>query len=269
MRIVFLTVICLVSLYITGCGGAEQIRAPEMTSALMGTTSVTVFWRTELDIENHADFQGYNVYVSTDSSELLVDDGEELNKYNASVINDTMFEIRNLGTQSLYYIQVRTLNTDDKVGSYNTAVPFVTGSPRPEFTVVLRREINDPGTDDSCAVRFRDALVMPDSAMADSGADMWVDGTTSRFISPRNHPEFGVQGRTSYFTNLGQLGLDDVTEITSDPSEEAVDFSIGDLIIARTQDSNYVKIHIETSDGTYVTITYAYQDVPDFPKLTP
>lgn len=269
MRTAVIILICVLGLCIVGCGGAELIDAPEMTSVTMGTTSVTVSWRAEAEIESHADFQGYNVYVSTDSSELLVEDGEELNKHNASVITDTMYEVRNLNTQYLYYLQVRTLNTDDKVGTYNTNVPFVTASPRPEFTVALRLEMNDPGTDDSCAVRFHDALVMPDSVMADSNADMWVDGILSRFSSPNNHPEFGAQARTTYFANLGQLGLDDVMEITTEPSEESVDFAIGDLIIAKTQDNNYVKIHVDSSDGTYVTITYAYQDVADFPKLSP
>ncbi len=269
MRIAVFTLICVLGLCIVGCGGAELIDAPEMTSVTMGTTSVTVFWRAETEIESHVDFQGYNVYVSPDSSELLVDDGEELNKYNVSVITDTMFEIRNLNTQHLYYIQVRTLNTDDKVGTYDVNVPFVTASPRPEFTTILNGEVNDPGVDDSCAVRFFDAFVMADSAMTDSSADMWVDGVSSQFTAPAHHTEFGGQARTTYFANLGQLDLEDITEISTEPSEESVDFAIGDLIVAKTQDSNYVKIHVDGIDGICVTITYAYQDVADFPKLTP
>jgi hypothetical protein len=30
------------------------------------------------------------------------------------------------------------------------------------------------GVDDSCAVRFSDAIIMADSAMANGGADMWA-----------------------------------------------------------------------------------------------
>lgn len=269
MRIAYFSSICALGLCIAGCGGAMRIDAPEITSVTMGTTSVTVYWELDTDIEDISDFAGYNVYVSTDSNELLVEDGEDLNKYNANVITDTVFEIRGLPTAQLYYVQVRTLNTEDKVGSYNENVPFVSASPRPEFTVVLKLEVNTPGVDDSCAVRFHDALVMPDSAMADSGAGMWVDGISSHFSSPHNHPEFGAQAQTTYFANLGQLELNDVTEITTEPSDASVDFSTGDLIIAKTQDNNYVKIHVDGSDGTYVTITYAYQDVADFPKLTP
>ena len=278
MRIVFTILICVVSMYVAGCGGAEKIDAPELTDVTMGTTSVTVFWRADPDIESHADFQGYNVYVSTDSSELLVADGEELNKYNASVITDTMFEIRNLDTQYLYYIQVRTLNTDDKVGTYNETVPFITASPRPEFTAVLKFDEYGPGVTDSCAIRFSDALVMSNSAMADSSADMWMHlsdtlgmpDISDLFDSPSNHPEFGAQARVTYFANLGQLGLDDITAITTEPGYETVIFGIGDLIIAKTQDSNYVKIHVDSFvGGTDVAITYAYQDVPDFPKLSP
>jgi hypothetical protein len=278
MRIALLVVIFVIGVCVVGCGGAEKIDAPEITGAVMGTTSVTVFWRAEPDIENHADFQGYNVYVSTDSSELLVEDGEELNKYNASVVTDTTFEIRNLSTQSLYYVQVRTLNTDDKVGTYNETVPFITASPRPEFTAVLKFDEYGPGVTDSCAIRFSDALVMSDSAMADSSADMWMHFSdtlgmpdiSELFDSPSNHPEFGAQARMTYFANLGQLGFDDITEITTEPNHETVIFSVGDLIIAKTQDSHYVKIHVDSFvGGTDVAITYAYQDIADFPKLSP
>ena len=53
------------------------------------------------------------------------------------------------------------------------------------------------------------------------------------------------------------------------PRFVAIYFSAGDLIIAKTQDDNYVKIHVDSSNGTYVTITYAYQDVAGFPELSP
>jgi len=278
MRIAVLSVICVIGFCIAGCGGAEQIGAPEITSATMGTTSVTVFWRAETEIESHADFQGYNVYVSTDSTELLVDDGEELNKYNASVITDTMFEIRNLNTQHLYYIQIRTLNTDDKVGAYNANVPFVTASPRPVFAAKLMFQLNDTGVDDSCAIRFKDAFITSDSLMAIDSADMWADygGTapndTVMFKTPRGHFQYGgMSARETYFVNVGQYDLDEVTEVIEEPSEFTVAVVAGDLILAKTEDGHYVKIHVDAVDVTdsTVTFTYAYQDVANFPKLSP
>jgi hypothetical protein len=41
----------------------------------------------------------------------------------------------------------------------------------------------------------------------------------------------------------------------------------GDLVVAKTADDHYVKIHIDAIDrnGRTVTITYAYQNIADYP----
>ena len=93
MKNLFVFSICFVGMFLAGCGGAMLIEAPEITSVTMGTTSVTVCWEADTAIENNGDFAGYNVYASTDSNELFVENGEDLNKYNANVITDTVFEI--------------------------------------------------------------------------------------------------------------------------------------------------------------------------------
>ncbi len=276
MKKILLGLLCLSVIFIIGCGGSAVIlESPEITMVVMHETSVTVTWAVDTSIENHGDFQGYNVYVYPDSSELLVEDGEDLNKHNADVITDNFYEAANLNQDSVYYIQVRTINIDNKVGDYTDSVPFVKASPRPEFTVTLMFEMNYSGVDDSCAIRFSDATIMADSAMPNNGADMWVTypyGTPTRdgscdFISPHLHYEYGTNSRITNFVNLGQYQFDDISEVTTEPTENSVLFVIeGDLVIAKTQDGNYVKIHVETIQATWwVTVTYSYQNIAEFP----
>jgi hypothetical protein len=237
----------------------------------MGETSVTVAWEADTTIEHDVDFQGYNVYVSADSNELLVQSGENLNKINPETIEDTIYEVRNLSQDTVFYFQVRTVNTEDKVGDYNDDVPFIAASPRPEFTVMLYADINLPAIDDSCAIRFSDATIMADSAMANGGADMWLQlwgmlpGDSVSFNSPELHPQYGQNTRSTKFDNLGQFGFDDINEVMADPVLDYVVISAGDLVIAETQDGHYVKIHVDTIDSSMATITYAYQNIAGFP----
>jgi hypothetical protein len=173
-----------------------------------------------------------------------------------------------------YYIQVRTVNVDEKVGGYNLDVPFVMASPRPEFTATVKFELNTPGVDDSCAIRFSDATVMYDSAMVSGGADMFVDywtgaEDTTAIDSPSHSTEYGSGARVTAFVNMGQMEFDDLYEVTSEPNDTAyVGITIGDLVVAQTEDGNYVKIHVDAIDDSLdytVTITYAYQNIPDYP----
>lgn len=270
MKIIFLGLLCLSVIFIIGCGGsAVIINSPEIAMVLMHETSVTVMWEADTSIENHGDFQGYNVYVSTDSSELLVEDGEDLNKINPVTVEDNTYEITDLSQDSKYYIQIRTVNIDNKVGDYNDSVPFAKASPRPEFTVTLMFEMTS-GVDDSCAIRFFDATIMADSAMTSGGADMFVFlwGSSPDDSVSFNSPVHGGGDRNTGFDNLGQYGFDDIYRITPGPMiQDYVVISTGDLVIAKTQDYYYVKIHVDTIDTVNfaVTITYAYQNIIDFP----
>lgn len=274
MKKILLISIVLVIIYIIGCGGsAVMIDSPEITMVVMHETSVTVTWAADTSIENHGDFQGYNIYVYTDSSELLVENGEDLNKTNPGTIEDNTYEITNLSQDSVFYIQVRTVNIDNKVGDYNDSVPFVKASPRPEFTVTLKFEMIQPGVDDSCAIKFSDATIMADSAMTSGGADMWVEyrgsspNDTVIFTSPDNHSEFGTDARHTGFVNLGQHLFYDISGVITEPTENYVSIVDDDLIIAKTADGNYVKIYVDEVDksNNFVTIIYAYQNIVDFP----
>jgi hypothetical protein len=277
MKKILLGLLCLSLICIIGCGGSAVILdSPEITGVAMGSTSVFVYWEYDTTIEGHVDFQGYNVYVYTDSNELLVENGEDLNKHNPAVIPPdydyiNYYGITDLSQDSVFYIQVRTVNIDNKVGDYNDSVPFVKASPRPEFTVTLMAERWDiSGVDDSCAIRFSDETIMADSAMSNGGADMWAlnDSVIAfSFNSPNTHSQYGTNTRTTYFANLGSYELDSIFEVTTEPSESSVGIREGDLVIAKTEDGNYVKIHVDAIDDTLFTVTilYAYQNIIDFP----
>ncbi len=266
------------AMFIVGCGSAALIDAPEINKVIMDTASVTIYWGVDSGIEGHADFQGYNVYVATDTATLMVEDGEDLNRRNAAVITDSLFTVTGLSQDTVYYIQVRTINTDDKVGSYNAAVPYVTASPRPLFTATVKFEMNTPGVDIDCAIRLSDAALMADSAMVNGGADLWVDvwptstKDTVAFDSPSHSSEWGTGARVTYLANYGQLGLDDVYEVTTEPTINTyVPVNEGDLIVVKTADNNYAKIHVDVIDKTnnQVTITYAYQNIANVPFFGP
>jgi hypothetical protein len=261
--------ISFVLVIMIGCDGALRVQAPELTAVIMGVNSVTVFWESSSVIEGHSDFAGYNVYVYTDSSVLMVENGENLNKFNSQLIQDTSYQINDLSQDSIYYIQVRTVNTDSKVGEYNSTTPFVQASPRPEFTVTLN--MADPGqpVNDSCAIRFFDSMIMADSTMPDSMADMWIRMTndTAYLVSPHDHPAYGSGARNTLFTNVGPGDFPAISGVTTEPDmvEEACDAL--DILVARTEDGNYVKIYIESIDNqsSSVMILYAYQNVVGFP----
>ena len=274
MKKTLLVLAALVAMCIVGCGGASIIDSPEISMVVMHETMVSITWLEDTVIEDDVDFAGYNVYVTIDSTELLVEDGEDLNKINADPITDLDYDITGLSQDTVYYFQVRTVNVDDKVGTYNTAVPFVEASPRPEFTAIVKFEMNTPGIDDSCAIKFSDATIMADSAMTSGGADMWVDvwptstEDTVAFDSPSHSTQWGTGARTTTFINLGQMDFDDLYEVTSEPDDTMyVEIVAGDLVVAKTEDGNYVKIHVDNVDKGLdeVTITYAYQNIPDYP----
>jgi hypothetical protein len=235
----------------------------------MGANTVTVYWELNPTIENNADFQGYNVYAYTDSSTLMVEDGEELNKFNSQVIRDTSYVINGLPQDSIYYVQVRTANTDNKVGDYNSTIPFLRASTRPEYTVTLRLADLVLPANDSCALRFGDALIMADSMMPDSAADMWVRvaNDTLYIASPDVHPTYGTGARSTLFTNSGPGDFPTTNAVTTEPDQNEVACGALDIVVARSEDGNYVKVHIESIDiqNSAVTLLFAYQNVAEFP----
>jgi len=252
-----------------GCNGALRIEAPELTAVVMDVNSVTVFWESNSVIQNHADFAGYNVYVYSDSSALLVENGEELDKFNSQLIGDTSFQINGLPQDSIYYIQVRTVNTDSKVGDYSSTIPFLEASTRPEFTVTMHLADLGLPVNDSCAIRFHDAIIMADSAIQDSAADMFIRmaDDTVYLVSPHAHPAYGAGARNTLFAIVGPGEFDELSTITAEPDMNEVPCQALDLIVGRTEDDNYVKIYVESIDiqNGLVTILYAYQNVTGFP----
>jgi hypothetical protein len=266
MRRMRFTIILFALAILIGCDGALVIQAPELKAVVMGSTYVTAFWEKNSTIENNSDFVGYDIYVYTDSSALLVEDGEGLNKFNSVVIRDTTYQINGLSQDSIYYIQVRTVNTDNVVGGYNSITPFLKASPRPEFSVTMR--IADPiqPVNDSCALRFSDGTIMADSAMVSGGADMWlvITNDTLSFQSPSI---YGPGTRTTYFVNNGPGDFELFFRVTNEPDTLSVRFDTGDIVVAKTEDGNYVKIYVEeiVIQNNMVTFIYAYQNIAGFP----
>jgi len=277
MKRTLLVLAALVAMFIIGCGGASIIESPEISMVVMHETMVTITWNEDTVIEGHADFAGYNVYVTTDSAELLVEDGENLNKFNADPITGLTYDITGLSQDTVYYFQVRTVNVDDKVGTYNAAVPFVEASPRPEFTAIVKFELGS-GPDTDCAIRFSDATLLSDEQMADSLADMWVDAWTSpnydtvAFDSPSHNSEYGTGANVSLLLNLGQYEFEDINGVTTEPTVNTyIPIIQGDLVILKTADEHYVKIHVDEVNRVdlEVTITYAYQNIENYPHFAP
>ncbi|UCG92564.1 MAG: fibronectin type III domain-containing protein [candidate division WOR-3 bacterium] len=259
---------------VIGCDGASLIRAPLILSVAMDTASVTVTWAYDPAIAEHEDFQGYNVYVYTDSTALLVVNGENLNRHNATVITDTFYTARNLSKDTVYYFQARTLNIEDQVGTFNPDTRFVTASPRPEFTVTLKFEIDPQNLDEvDIALRFADAALLGEiGGQIDSTADVFFyayEDTMPQVASPdfRIDP-IQINPKQTRMENIGQMGLDDVTEAPEIIDKQNVHFIEGDVIVLKTEEGNYVKMHIDEmfmAPEWIVTVTYAYQNIVDYP----
>ncbi len=256
-----------------GCDGASLIRAPLIMGVVMDTTSVTVTWAYDPAIAEHEDFQGYNVYVYTDSTALLVENGENLNRHNATVIADTFYTARNLSQDSVYYLQVRTLNTENQVGTYNPDTRFVTASPRPEFTVTLKFDDPQNLDDVDIALRFADAALLGEiGGQIDSTADVFFymyEDTMPQVASPdfRTNP-IQVNPKQTRMENMGQMDLDDVIEAPEIIDELNVHVVEGDVIVLKTEEGNYVKMHIDEvsmAPDWIITVTYAYQNIADYP----
>jgi hypothetical protein len=278
MKKTLLVLATLVAMFIVGCGGASVIESPEISMVVMHETMVSITWNEDTVIEGNADFDGYNVYVSTDSTELLVHDGEDLNKFNADPITDLTYDITGLSQDTVYYFQVRTVNVDDKVGDYNEDVPQVEASPRPEFTATLSFELDPANLNETeIALRLADATKLDEvNGQIDSTADVFFDAyqdSLTQVVSPHhrtNPPQ--TNPKQTAMVNMGQMNFDELSEAPSSLPEENVDFIQGDLIVLMTEEGNYVKMHIDevlrAPDWT-VTVTYAYQNLANYPHFAP
>ena len=266
MKGVRFALILIALVILIGCDGSLLIQAPELKAVAMGSTHITAFWEKNSIIESNTDFVGYNIYVYTDSSALLVEEGETLNKFNSLVIRDTTYQMDGLSQDSIYYVQVRTVNIENVVGGYDSVTPFLKASPRPEFNVTMRIADSAQTVNDSCAVRFSDGMIMADSAMASGGADMQLvaSNDTVSFQSPSI---YGPGTRTTYFVNMGSGDFELFSGVTNEPDLLSVAVDIGDIVVAKTEDGNYVKMYVEAIDlqNNTATIRYAYQNIAGFP----
>ncbi len=279
MRKIMFGLIALVAMVgLIGCGGEkEKLAAPEIIGVVADSNSVTLTWKEDTTVTNHSDFQGYNVYYSTDSASLMVEDGEDLNPVNTTVLKTNTFKVTGLSADSIYFFQVRTVNTADKVGPYNTDVPVVQISPRPEFVIgKIKLELSASGqpplNEDSCALRFSTGQILNEVNNEFPNADVFadaVDTITAQLVSASARPN----GRSTLVIKLDTTytweswDFSGVNFGTSDRAE----VNNNDLLLCKTTEGNYVKVLIQEVNHTqdYIKLKYAYQNKPNYPYLAP
>ena len=278
MKKLLIGAVALIAMIIVGCGGgATEFDAPQIIQVVMTDTDVEITWEEDTAIEGDEDFEGYNVYVvvADDSSDLLVDDGEDLNKDNATLITGQVYTVAGLSQDTVYAIQVRTVNIDDVVGGYNVDVPFVLVSPRPEFERTVYIEWNNSDTTD-VALHFATGEVGKRTDISAAWGDMWLDHETvddTVWFQSAYKSDTLAGYRDTRFENAGQYAFDEMWEAT-DPTLQTVAIVQGDLVFAKTVEGNYVKVHVDSLHlgglyGSWAQLTYGYQNIIEFPNLSP
>jgi hypothetical protein len=110
---------------------------------------------------------------------------------------------------------------------------------------------------------------MADSMIPDSAADMWVKMTndTMYIVSPDGHPTYGTGARNTFFVNIGPGDFPTTNAVTTEPDQNTVVCSAMDIVVARSEDGNYVKVYIESIDiqNNMVTLLFAFQNIVEFP----
>ncbi|MCX7994776.1 MAG: fibronectin type III domain-containing protein [candidate division WOR-3 bacterium] len=277
-RLMFGIVSFVAIITFSGCGGeAEKLAAPEIIGVVADSNSVTLTWKEDTSVTNHADFSGYNVYCSTDSASLMVEDGEDLNPVNTTTITTNTFKVTGLSADSIYFFQVRTVNKDEKVGSYNADVPVVQISPRPEFVIgKIKLELSASGqpplNEDSCALRFSTGQILNEVNNEFPNADVFadaVDTITAQLVSASARPN----GRSTLVLKLDTTYTWeswDFSRVNFGTSDRAV-VNNNDLILCKTTEGNYVKVLIQEVNHVqdYIKLKYAYQNKPNYPYLAP
>jgi hypothetical protein len=271
--------VCALSalILITGCpGSVEKLAAPEITGVVADSHSVALTWQVDTTIENNTAFSGYNIYATTDSASLMALEGDSLNKDNTTIVTTNTYTVNNLGQDSVYYFQVRTVNTDDKVGEYNTNVPLVSMAPRPEYINTVYLEWYN-GDTTNCALHLSTGDVKKRSDISTTWGDIWIDHNTygpvdSVWFQSAYKADTTAGYRDTRLQNLGQYTLNDVWKMP-DPTLRVEPIKQGDLVCVKTKEGNYAKIHVDSLYLDTVNligwakITYAYQKIVNFPHL--
>lgn len=279
MKKLLLSCFALLAVFLfNGCpGNPELLPAPEITGVVADSNSVTLTWAVDTATENNADFAGYNVYVTTDSASLMDLEGDSLNKDNLTIITDNTYTVNNLSSDSLYYFQVRTANTDDKIGEYNASVPLVSMQPRPEFVIgQLNMEIwVDSLNEIDVALCFSTGALLDEINGEMPGADIFCDAwgpnlddsvqIVTASARPNGRATLVIKCDSTYTWESWDFSGVDFG--TSDRSQIAD----GDLLLCKTTEGNYVKVLINTVDRVQnrISLKYAYQTRPNYPHLAP
>ena len=198
-----------------------------------------------------------------------------MNKINATVITSNTYTVTGLSKDTVYYFQVRTVNTDDKVGDYNADVPFVQMSPRPGYVIgQLMMEISGSDSNETgCALRFETGEVLDEVNNEFPNADIFADK-----IDPDSAQLVTASARTNGRSTL--IAKLDTTEYSYDDwdfsgytfgNDDRQVVRVNDLLLCKTEEGNYVKVLIQDVDlpNNTISLKYAYQNLTNYPYLSP
>lgn len=275
--VMFICLSAVVMLIMAGCPSKARLDAPEITGVIADSNSITVTWQVDTTIENDPDFSGYNVYAATDSSLLLVEDAEDLNKSNPIVITANSFKVTGLSRDSIYYVQVRTVNTDDKVGGYHADVPFISIQPRPEYMLgQVKMEISSPDSNEAnVGITFATGALVNETNNQLPGADVFCDAygpsqnDTVQIVTASARPN----GRSTLVVKCDSTYTWDSWDFSgvNFGTSDRVQITNNALLLCKTTEGNYVKLLVQNIDRTnnQIAVKFAYQTRPNYPKLAP
>ncbi len=267
------------------CGGAALLEAPEIYKVLLTETNVTLYWHPSADAETE-DFKEYVVYAFEDSTLYdLAGDNDSLADYEKAVATDTFATVA-LSAGKVYYLQVRTRNTDDEVGDYNTTKPYVACAPR-KGAVGTQVYGQRAGYPSNCGFKFSTGAVLDTTNWAtmdwfldiysQTGQPRWVAQITPPWAhdTTKNWPKTQMKSLTTTATDIGEMiEITDADWVT--PLKQGVRADSGKFYGFKCVDTTFAKIkvqkvYIDTIDYTksYIKFDWAWQSVKGFRYLAP
>lgn len=236
--------------------------------------------------KDSVDFEGYNVYVSTDPAiktatgdapvlnEALVKEKVKGDEDTIVVEINTLKDNTPLSELDSFYVQVRAVTTSgvgDDAGTTYIVYPCPTGTGeiytyKKETTTHSgfgwNRETGE-GSDYSTQETNKDSI--------DFFATLEEQTGTVILISPKNADFITWEGKLTYFTKLERWYTPDAPEI----NEESVTIIPGDVVGIKTEDGYYAKIEVQNIEDVEVQgyslkkieFRYAFQTKQDYPHF--
>lgn len=266
------------------CGGGPVLEAPKITRVELTATTVKLFWQPIADATTE-DFKEYVVYASKDSTYYdMAGDNDSLADFEIGIATDTVTTVT-LAAGDIWYVQVRSRNSNDEVGDYNLDKPYVPCSPR-----ATGKAVQVYG--DQVGFASQSFFTFATGAKADSSAvataDWYLDvyrKTGANFITCLTptwvfrHRHTGKLTKIKEFT--GGTSIDEQVEITDDgwktPESTGVEIAAAKKFFAfKCVDTTFAKIYVDTvvidtinTRNSYIKMDWAWQDNKGFRYLAP